>query len=64
MFRPSFTGSPLNCSSDLFHNQDLRQGQSGAGTEAGRFREAAHYVGRRSERGRQVRGQILARQGP
>jgi len=48
---------------DLFHYQDLRQGQSRAGAKTCRLREAAHHVGRRFERGRQIRGQILAGQG-
>lgn len=51
------------CPVDLFHNQNLRQGQSGASTETSRLRETTGDVGRCVERRRRIRGQILARQG-
>lgn len=49
---------------DLLHDQNVRQGQSRTGAETSGFRQAAHHAGRCVERGRQVRGQILAGQGP
>lgn len=48
---------------DIFHDQDVRQSQSRTGAETGGFRQAVRHVGRRAERGRQVRGQVPAGQG-
>jgi len=49
---------------DLSRDRVIDQGQRRTGTETSRFRETARHVGRRSERGRRVCGQVFAGRAP